>query len=144
MILFGPYLDDLPFQPIKALHFQFRICNNTTPKTIKKRHSRTSCFITFLFLDQSPYSDLVESSHRIDERALRHLIPIVKIETLRERCGAWFGVAFLARQIICSGNMFDRLASFEGREWYATIHSTFDTPQNDNQIQHQNALFYTF
>ena len=56
---------------------------------------------------------MVEATHRIDERALRHLIPIVKIETLRERCGPWFGVAFLARQIMCSGNMFDRLASFE-------------------------------
>ena len=66
-----------------------------------------------IFTDTTPYADLVEATHRIDERALRHLIPIVQIETLREKCGAWFGVAFLARQIMCTGHMFDRLASFE-------------------------------
>ena len=61
----------------------------------------------------TPYSELVEATHRIDERALRKLVPIVKIEDLREKCGSWFGVAFLARQVTCSGNMFDRLSSFE-------------------------------
>ena len=69
--------------------------------------------IDMIFTDTTPYADLVEATHRIDERALRHLIPIVQIETLREKCGAWFGVAFLARQIMCTGHMFDRLASFE-------------------------------
>lgn len=63
--------------------------------------------------ENKPYADLVEATHRIDERALRHLLPIVRIEDLREKCGSWFGVAFLARQVTCSGNMFERLSSFE-------------------------------
>ena len=65
--------------------------------------------------ENKPYADLVEATHRIDERALRHLLPIVRIEDLREKCGSWFGVAFLARQVTCSGNMFERLSSFEVR-----------------------------
>ena len=63
--------------------------------------------------ENKPYADLVEATHRIDERALRHLLPIVKIEDLREKCGSWFGVAFPARQVTCTGNMFERLSSFE-------------------------------
>jgi len=63
--------------------------------------------------ENTPYSDLVEPTHRIDERALRHLVKIVKLDELRQKCGTWFGTALLTRPVSCQQNMFERLFSFE-------------------------------
>ncbi|CBY23679.1 unnamed protein product [Oikopleura dioica] len=69
--------------------------------------------------ENTPYSDLVEPTHRIDERALRHLVKIVKLDELRQKCGTWFGTALLTRPVSCQQNMFERLFSFE---YYTQIH----------------------